>query len=157
MSQDWIALIQRVVAAPGLDWRLVTAIVRTESGGNPHAMRYEPNYVYLERPDDFAKQLGTTLLTETMLQCFSFGLMQVMGGTARSLGFKDELVKLCDPELGLQWGCLLLARLTNKYQNTPDILAAYNGGSPRKSGGKLEPKLQEYVDKVLANYALLKQ
>jgi hypothetical protein len=156
VNQDWFALIQKIAKGPGLDWRLVAAFMQVESGGNPYAMRYESEWKYLEQPEMYAKDLGITTMTETMLQCFSYGLLQVMGGTARGMGYKDHLPMLCQPEVGLLWGCMLLSRNMNKYPVITDVISAYNAGTPRKTNdGKYVNQI--YVDKVMGNYAQLKQ
>lgn len=62
------------------------------------------------------------------------------------------LTALCDPEIGLEFGCRHLGWLAQRYQATfgwVGVAAAYNAGSPRKKarGGWIN---QDYVDKVCA-------
>ena len=140
--------INKVANGAGMDPLLIGAIVMTESGGNTWAVRYESKFKYIVTPDIFAKQVNCSLATETMFQASSFGLMQIMGGTARSNGYKDHLVKLCDPDVGLIWGCLFLNKLIKKYDLLTDAIAAYNAGSPRRdSEGNYVNMV--YVSKVL--------
>ncbi len=142
--------INKVAKGAGLDPFLIGAFVMTESGGNTWAARYESTYRYIVTPDIFAKAVGCTLATETMLQASSIGLMQVMGGTARSNGYRDHLLKLCDPDTGLLWGCLYLNKLLKKYTDLSDVIASYNAGSPSKDEqGRY--KNAAYVDKVLGH------
>lgn len=130
----------------GVDPNLALAVAQTESNFNNMSMRFEPNWMYYYLPLVYSKNLGTTLSTERTLQQFSYGLMQVMGSVARELGFDDELIKLCDPELGAQYGCMKLADIKKSYSDEQDIISAYNAGSPSKIGSKY--KNQDYVNKV---------
>lgn len=136
----------------GLDPDLIQSIVQIESDFNPWVYRFEPKWVLYHNPVNYAKKLGITLDTEKNSQAISFGLMQVMGAVARELGFDEELIKLCDPELAIQYGCLKLIDLKKRYTNEQDIISAYNAGSAYKINGKY--KNQEYVDEVSG--ALLK-
>lgn len=147
--------INKVANGAGLDPLLIGAFVMTESGGNQFAARYESTWKYIINPAEFSAVVGTSLATETMFQASSWGLMQVMGGTARSDGFRDSFPKLCVPEVGLLWGCLHLAKLTKKYSVLTDAIAAYNAGSPQKDGlGNYKNAV--YVHKVLGYYDDLK-
>jgi hypothetical protein len=126
---------------------LVAAIVVVESGGGTHKTRFEPTYPYLYGVEKYAKILQITQETEKVHQMTSWGLMQVMGSTARWQGYEEDLPNLCRPTVGLRQGCLYLRQLVTKYGNVTDAIAAYNAGSPRKdsSGRYLN---QGYVDKV---------
>lgn len=147
--------IKRVATHAGFDPFLIAAFVMTESAGQQYATRYEAHWKYLLDVDSHAKRLGVTVMTETTMQAVSWGLMQVMGGTARELGFRDHMPKLCEVETGLVWGCMYLARLKTRYKNESDMIAAYNAGSPRKGtdGNYLN---QAYVDKVFSNLSQLR-
>ena len=130
---------------------LVRAICEVESSFNPWAYRYEPQYKYL---------VGDKLTmseTERIGQMCSWGLMQVMGGVARESGFRGYLPQLCDPNIGLNYGCKHLAKFFTKYLNWPDAIASYNAGSPRKNladGGYVN---QVYVDRVYRAWNLYEQ
>lgn len=126
---------------------LVKAIIKTESDFVNYAVRYEPNYKWLYNPQDFYKLNNISLDTETILQKCSFGLMQIMGAVAREYGFKDNLLKLTIPEVGIEYGCKHLKKFITKYNNIPDAISAYNQGSPRKKNGDYENAA--YVAKVL--------
>lgn len=125
---------------------LVAAIVMVESSGQPHAMRFEPHFRWLKDPKYYAGRLGITVETETALQKMSFGLMQIMGGTARGLGFDGYLTELTNPRENLKWGCQYLAQHFARYP-WHEAIAAYNAGSPRYEDGRLVNVA--YVDKVL--------
>ncbi|MDR1874376.1 MAG: transglycosylase SLT domain-containing protein [Synergistaceae bacterium] len=128
---------------------LVLAIIETESGGNPYAVRMHPTYAYTM--PQAKKPAACTLDTELYLQRSSLGLMQIMGATARSVGFDGWLPELFQPALNVQVGVGHLSSLMSKYRNkhgVNGVIAAYNAGSPRKRpDGKFVN--QGYVDKVL--------
>jgi soluble lytic murein transglycosylase-like protein len=87
-------LFLRFGKAYQIDHRLLEAIALQESGGKPAAFRYEP-----------AKLDG------------SFGLMQVMGATARALAFPPDShdAELCEPEVGILYGVKALADILDRY------------------------------------------
>jgi hypothetical protein len=126
-------------------------MIEVESGGNPQAMRYEPGYKYIYKPEDFARAHKVTLATEIELQKFSYGVLQIMGATARELGFKARMTNLLDGLAGFSWGVLYFARLRHQYTDVEaDAVSAYNQGSPRRQFMTNKYRNQEYVDKVYA-------
>lgn len=125
---------------------LIEAIIQIESGGDRCAMRYEPNYQWLYQPYD-VKPKTSTRETEETGQKFSYGPMQVMGGTARELGYRGWLSDLCGPK-GVQYGVKYLNQLYSKYGDWTDVVAAYNAGKPRKAADGSYVN-QGYVDKVM--------
>lgn len=144
----YLTALQTEAKELGLDWKVLDALIHIESSWNPWACRYERQYVYTQTPEVFAKKARTTLSTENTLQKCSFGLMQVMGGTARWLGYTGPLTALCDPEVGIHWGAVFFKHLCSEYVNLNDQIAAYNAGAVRrKSDGSYQN--QQYVDKVL--------
>lgn len=126
---DKPALIELAKAAAvkhGLDPALVCAVCHHESGGwNTWAIRYEPAFYtrYIE------SMKGLTQ-TEKTARAFSYGLMQIMGQVARELGFDGKyLTELCDPAVGLEYGCKKLKRCVDAANG--DVVAGllkYNGG-----------------------------
>jgi len=135
-----LALIATIATQHGLPVNLVKAIVKTESAFETWAFRFEPAYKWL------VGDKLTMSATERTGQMCSFGLMQVMGGVAREMGFTGYLPQLCDPATGLDQGCRHLKHYYQKYSNWPDTIASYNAGSPRKVGETYVN--QGYVDKV---------
>lgn len=131
---------------------LITAIVSVESGFNPAAIRYEPAfYARYILGGMFKPIYPCSKETEAHARATSWGLMQVMGQTARERGFSGTfLSELCYPASGLYWGCKHLDYLRSKYEKThgmEGVVAAYNAGSPRKNHmGKFIN--QAYVEKV---------
>src|SRR5215469_2182736 len=83
-----------------LDTDLVNSVIRAESGFNPHAVSAKG----------------------------ARGLMQLMPGTASTLGVTDSF----DPKANVQGGTQYLRWLLNRYNyDLPKALAAYNAGPHR--------------------------
>lgn len=120
-----IRLIARQVAEnAGLDPDLVCAVCEQESSFNPWAIRFEPTF--------FDHYIAPQHLrpTEAYGRAFSYGVMQIMGQTARELGFAGQfLVALCDPQTGIEYGCKKLKQcLTRAAGDVTKALLYYNGG-----------------------------
>ena len=151
---DHSSLIESAASSHGLPSRLVRAVVGVESGGNTWSFRFEPAfYERYVRPDKTIRAVAPCSLdTERQARATSWGLMQVMGATARGLGFdRSFLSELADPALGLEYGCRLLARLRDRHKGSMGwggAVAAYNAG-----GVRLDPQgrfvNQAYVDKIV--------
>lgn len=137
-----------------LDPLFVASIVQAESAGDPWATRFEKDYKWLYKPARLAEDNRITEITETAHQKTSWGLMQIMGGVAREIGFKGPLPKLCLVKVGLSYGCLKLSLISKKYDKMSDIAAAYNAGIPRLTKDRKYVN-QAYVDKVLGYYCSL--
>ncbi|MDD3436268.1 MAG: lytic transglycosylase domain-containing protein [Candidatus Gastranaerophilales bacterium] len=117
-------LIEEYSAKNGLDPDFVRAVVKQESGFNEHATS----------------------------RCGAAGLMQLMPGTAKSLG----VVNPYDAEDNVKGGTKMLANLLKTYGGNKELaLAAYNagGGAVKKYGG-IPPygETQRYVKNVLSIY-----
>ena len=132
----------------GIELSLLKAFIQVESAWNPKAFRFEPNYKWFNEPALFAGKLGLTVESEKNAQMTSWGLIQIMGSTARDMGFQGYLPELIDPEIGLDCGCKFLKHLKKKYTRKTDIISAYNAGSVvRMIDGSY--KNQDYVSKVV--------
>jgi hypothetical protein len=170
------AIIRHFSLRHGLDPDLVTAQVFIESGGHPWAWNPEPHYRYLwdvsrhrpfraltaaevaskVPPSDFPSLRGDRD-QEFWAQQSSWGLLQVMGAVAREMGFTGPfLTELCNPSVGVNFGCLYLARLLKWGKgNMVRALAAYNGGF---AGNEIPPYRNEaYATKVMDALAVVKQ
>jgi soluble lytic murein transglycosylase-like protein len=134
-----LQLAEKAADAEGLSRALVCAVIEQESGWNPWAMRYEPLF--------FAKYVAPLYTnnkvgaTEAYARGISWGLMQVMGQTAREKGMTSlYLSALCDPAAGLATGCKILRqKLDAAGGNVSKALQAWNGGGN-----------PDYADEVLA-------
>jgi soluble lytic murein transglycosylase-like protein len=93
----------------------------------PLALRFEP--VFEHRYIRPALPLAPT--TEELCLAISWGLMQVMGETAREHGFRGKFLNaLCDPATGLSVGCVVLSHKLAKTEG--DVRAGlllWNGGA----------------------------
>jgi len=154
MEGNYLKDVEIECSRQGLEISYVKALILKESSGNPWATRYEPGWRYLEQPPYWARHLGQTEETEIIQQKCSFGLMQVMGGTARHLGFAGLLSSLYVPSTNVHFGCRLLAQKLRKYGDYPSALAAYNAGTAVRIGNRFTN--QDYVDGVLRLRANLK-
>lgn len=126
---DYDEAIRRTAERHGLDPRLVKAIVAAESNFQSNAYRWEP-----KRGDA------------------SYGLMQVLFATAKTVGYSGEPEGLYDPDTNLEIGARYLAKQLARYRgDVPSAVAAYNAGTARRTkSGKFSN--QGYVDRVLRFY-----
>jgi soluble lytic murein transglycosylase-like protein len=145
------SIIMAASAEYKLDHKIVAAVVWQESSGNKWAYRYEPAFFekYLAAKDlTHAKDRGITSDSERRLRAFSFGLMQIMGQTARENGFSGFLPELFDTKTNINLGCKILSDNLKMFDgDLKKALSAYNSGAGfvRRNGATL------YADKVLAH------
>lgn len=171
MTPEWVnklpwPLIREKALEHGLDAEVIAAVIQTESGGNPYAIRSEAskymnqdgtvffnsNWRYFLEPDNFAGHINSTRATEWVGQLTSWGCMQVMGSVAREHGFKGWFPELCTFELGIEYGCRHLKQKAQRYSADPaELYASYNAGAPKKTVGGLFIN-QRNVDHFMKNY-----
>lgn len=169
--------------AHGIRPELVAAFVVVESSGRPWATRFEVDFGVLRdehgkpRRDEhghlvhspalvaqaerFARATGTSYDTELTHEKTSWGLMQIMGSTARELGFRGHMPELGQVELGLELGCSYLAKQAVRFASLApgellgwheQVVAAYNAGTPhRRADGAWQNA--DYVRRVAAALA----
>jgi soluble lytic murein transglycosylase-like protein len=139
--------ILEAAAKYGLNAAIVYGICKKESSLDPVKARFELGYKWIVEPKKVKPTPDCSEDTEAMLQKFSWGIMQIMGGVLREKGYKGWLYAI-DLDDQLDYSCRHLAEKLKKY-GMPAGIAAYNSGSPQRlESGKL--KNQEYVDDVLA-------
>lgn len=143
-ENDFDPIVNLAASAWGVDASLVKAVIGAESEFNPNAYREEP-------------QIGDA----------SYGLMQLLYQTAKSLGYTGSTAGLFDPTTNIRLGTRYLAELiktaSQRGFGIDSAISAYNAGfsTVRPGDGKRvtnQPGAdfinQQYVDKViqLANY-----
>lgn len=126
-----------------LNLTTVLAVIATESGGNPNAMRYEAHYydAYIKRNPTYlalSQRYGVRGVSS------SIGLFQIMPTTAWSIGFKGSPYDLLRPATNMQIGTRYLGQLKAKYGEF-NALRAYNAGE----GGMLKGRGHGYAMQVM--------
>jgi soluble lytic murein transglycosylase-like protein len=135
--------IERAAIENALPASLIAAVIQEESRFDEWATRAEPRYLRSRKvrrsAARFARahRLGPTAFTELVDRSRSYGLMQVMGETAREQGFDPPfLAELYIPHNAIAHGAMLLKRLLKRYHNdTLSAISAYNQGSAHKKRG----------------------
>jgi soluble lytic murein transglycosylase-like protein len=138
-------IIVKYAAKYGLNPAIVYGVCKQESGLEPTCARFELGYKWLVDPHASKPSPICSDDTEAMLQKFSWGIMQTMGGVLRERGYKGWLYAI-NLEDQIDYGCAHLASKLKKY-GMPAGVAAYNSGSPIVKNGQLIN--QKYVDNVL--------
>lgn len=122
---DYADLINKVATEEGVDPKLLSKLVKQESGYNPNAVS----------------------------PCGAIGLCQLMPKTAEGLGFsRDEMY---DPEKNLKAGAKYLKAQLDKFGSVEKALAAYNAGPGAvEQYGGVPPygETEHYVAKIMSDY-----
>lgn len=135
-----------------VDPALFAALVIQESGGNPDAYRHEPayqaKYVTGQARWNRARAVGWT--DEALAT--SWGLTQVLGATAWSMGWHYPPEKILDPASNLALGAKYLRMKLDQYDgNVLEALLAYNGGGGAVNAYRRgEPYNLDYALNVMA-------
>lgn len=116
-------IYQEAATKSGLDANLIRAIAEVESGENPNAVS----------------------------SAGAMGVMQLMPGTAKSLGVENPF----DARENVLGGAQYLKTLAKRYGDLPRTLAAYNAGQgavDRHGGVPPYQETQNYIKKVIQHY-----
>ncbi|MEM4360120.1 MAG: transglycosylase SLT domain-containing protein [Candidatus Bilamarchaeaceae archaeon] len=111
---------------------LIKAVIKVESNWDINASRYEAN-----------------------IKDASWGLMQVLLGTARDILKKPNLTisELQQPRTNIEAGTAYLAYQLKRYNGSiPDAISAYNAGSSKFNPVTRTYGNQSYVNKVYGYY-----
>jgi soluble lytic murein transglycosylase-like protein len=147
--------IEESAAVNGLKPSLLAALLLQESRGNPAATRYEDKATWVLRSAALnpARKAGWSdreLMT-------SYGLGQVMGSTAWSLGYRGKPSGLLEPKTSVEYAARYLGRRLREHKTPLLALVAYNGGIGAvrvvRAGG--EHQAAHYARRVLEREASL--
>lgn len=136
---------------------IVMALITKESHANPFANRLEPHYVERLAKKERHELSGwvpqssqvPNLDTEKNNRSMSWGLMQIMGDTARWIGRVEDpfLTILIDPERNIDVGCRVLSYYLGKENgNYTRALARYNAGSVTPRGLQYAQSVNEILN-----------
>lgn len=146
-----ILLVKEIAPNYSLDPALVCAIVEQESDGDTWATRFEQAFYNRYIAPIFA--LGPpgssriTDPTEAIHRATSWGLMQVMGETAREapVNYYGPLPALCDPNAGITVGCKVLQhKLSLASGDVAKALELWNGGADLAYPGQVLARVAPY-------------
>lgn len=147
ISSPFVAGAQEVARKAGLDPALVCAIVEQESSWNTLAIRYEPQFfARYVAPLVGSDEMKPATETESRSRAFSWGLMQILGQCARETGFEGlYLSELLQPQVGLKFGCKLLAReLERAGGDVKRALQLWNGGANANYASAVMARMGKY-------------
>jgi len=86
---------------------------------------------------------------EAAINDASYGLMQVLYGTAKNLGYQGLPQGLLDPATNIDLGTKLLRQLIDRFgMMFEEIYSAYNSGAPRNY--LTNPTVRAHVDNALS-------
>jgi soluble lytic murein transglycosylase-like protein len=153
MRDTYLAIIDAKSKQYVIDSALVKAIIEVESGWDETSFKFEKSLYekYIQKPDSFKVVAPETIDTTLVLLSSSMGLMQILGSTARSIGFNQRLSDLFKPEINIDVGCRYLSMLWKNYYSKygiKGVISAYNGGKPLVNDDWTFVN-QPYIDKVL--------
>lgn len=147
-KKQLVQIVELEAATQKLDPILLLAICTHESSFDPFRAKTEASYRWLSLPNGHALRLGITYETEVALQSISYGLMQIMGATARQFGYNGQLAELAgNPSISLHFGTLYLQHCLKLYPKLEDTISAYNAGHPEEIANGIY-RNQSYEDAV---------
>jgi soluble lytic murein transglycosylase-like protein len=152
---DWGTKINAVAVKYHVSQATILAVMYHESGCNPRAVRLEPHLYH--SPEIIRRARGDE--AERRFLASSWGVMQVLGATARGMGYTLRPEEFAD--YSLEYGTRYLALKLRQWGSLQDALAAYNGGDGavlrKRRTGTYGPRVELYVRTVLvlrSQYAL---
>lgn len=147
VSNSWVAEAQEIARNAGFEPALVCAVVEQESSWNTLAIRYEPQFfARYVAPLVGSDEMKPPTETESRSRAFSWGLMQILGQCAREMGFEGlYLSELLQPQVGLKFGCKLLAReLGRAGGDVERALQLWNGGANPNYAPAVMARMDKY-------------
>ena len=127
----WLPLAVKWGKQTDLPPAFILAVIQQESGGNPIATRYEPNYLSLYGKTSKFSGIVEQASLDPQEVATSYGLMQLMIPTAwgyLSAYHKNSNVVevLLDPDFNVRYGASHLASLFKKHGSIKGAAGAYN-------------------------------
>lgn len=146
MTRDeLIALAQKKAAEHGLSPKIFCGLVERETQWNAWKIRYEPGF-YEEYVQKMVNAGAIHDETEAHGRAISWGLGQVMGETAREMGFTGDFAQLCEPETGLEYTARILRHdIDRASANVTAALQRYNGGKNPNYAAEVLQLSQKYA------------
>jgi hypothetical protein len=142
--QELVTLAKQIATAHALPPELICAVCEQESDWDIWATRYEPGFLSRYVAPLFTNNKIDA--TEAHCRAMSWGLMQVMGQTAREHGFRGRfLAGLCDPEAGLSIGCAVLAHKLAAAADVHSALLLWNGGANPDYPAQVLNRMRHYT------------
>jgi hypothetical protein len=142
-----LPIVKQKAEKYNLNPALVLAVIETESQGHKWASRYEPNFYKKYLAGKTLRQLpgkyptDVDVAEEYEARASSLGVMQVMGQSAREVGYEGYFEAFLDPEVNIEYGCKLLSlKLKRANGVVRQGLLYWNGGGDSK-----------YPDRVFRN------
>ena len=133
-----------------LDPILMQAIMEHESSYIAKKVKFERGFIWYYKVNDYAQLYGITQESEQYFQKFSWGLFQVMGGSAREF-FTGFMTDLLDEVTNIRVGCAYFKKHCEVFQYVNDQIVSYNEGPGfKKVNGAYNPEGQAYLHAVLA-------
>src|SRR3990172_5342310 len=96
-------IIEDSATVEGIPEPILHALVHTESSFKVWSTRYEPMFSKHHVVEGLL--LDTTQRTEAEHQKTSWGLCQIMGYTARRIGWRDPIPRILMPEINIRLAC----------------------------------------------------
>lgn len=144
--------INKYSAAYNISSKFLLALIETESGFNPYAFRYEPNYRWVYPVDPIAKKLNITKESALIMQKCSYGLCQIMGAVFYEFNFIISQAEMYNIDTNIKCACMILGRRKDRYNisnDRPDQLYdVYNSGKINDKDGN-----QANIDRFMKNYS----
>lgn len=136
--------ISSAASITGLRQGVIIALIIQESGGRPGAWRNENT-----------GKSGYNAELQTSVDRASYGLIQILWSTAKSIGYTGTGPGLYDPTVSILWGSRYLKGMYDKENgNLYNTFRAYNGGPGwRKSSAKAQAMTKKYADSMTATLA----
>jgi len=133
IKASYDTLIAKASTKYGVPKDVVLAVILHESGGDEKIGRREPSG---------KKCRGAECVLQPGDKAISYGLMQILDKTAKTMGYKGSPIGLFIPSVNIDLGVRLLGDNYAKFKSWPLAVAAYNAG-----GGRV----QQVIDTLKTN------